>query len=248
MNRIFPSLALLALLLLTACAADPGQDAKPGEIVGRVVGVTDGDTIAVLSPTKTQYKVRLYGIDAPESRQDFGGRAKQELSGLVFNKDMRVLVMDTDRYGRTVGKVYVGQGDGAVYINRAMIERGMAWWYAEYAPKDTDLQEAEAKAKAAKLGLWGQGTPTPPWQWRRASKASKAGEPGADEEAEPENDTKANATDATANAQPTAPAGLCWLNTGSGVRHNEKCRYFNKTKAGRLCGPDEGKPCGECGG
>lgn len=39
-----------------------------------------------------------------------------------------------------------------------------------------------------------------------------------------------------------------WLNTTTGVRHNAGCKNFQKTKRGRMCGPDDGKPCGICGG
>jgi len=53
-----------------------------------VVGVADGDTITVLE-NRTQHKIRLYGIDAPEGGQDFGNRAKKFVSDLVFGKQVR---------------------------------------------------------------------------------------------------------------------------------------------------------------
>ena len=96
--------------------------AQAGPITGKVVGVSDGDTITVLTPAKESVKVRLYGIDAPESKQAFGARAKQELSGLVFGKAVRVEVVDKDRYGRTVGRVFVGDVD----VNLEMVRRGFA--------------------------------------------------------------------------------------------------------------------------
>jgi|SRR5581483_2373160 len=135
-------------------------------LVGRVVGVHDGDTITVLSEVdgkKVSTKVRLWGIDAPESKQAFGSRAKDELSGMVFNKAVRVEVQDKDRYGRTVGRVFVG----AVDANLAMVRAGFAWWYQTYAKKATDLQSAEAEARAAKRGLWSDKTPVAPWAFRR---------------------------------------------------------------------------------
>jgi micrococcal nuclease len=76
-------------------------------ITGKVIGIADGDTITVLE-NKTQYKIRLYGIDCPESRQDFGKREKQFTSSIAFGKTANVIKEDTDRYGRTVGIVYVG--------------------------------------------------------------------------------------------------------------------------------------------
>jgi endonuclease YncB( thermonuclease family) len=59
-------------------------------ITGKVVGVHDGDTLTVLTAAKESVKVRLYGIDAPESKQAFGARSKQELSELAFGKQVRV--------------------------------------------------------------------------------------------------------------------------------------------------------------
>jgi micrococcal nuclease len=56
------------------------------EYIGRVVGISDGDTITILDDRKQQIKVRLAEIDTPESAQPYGTRAKQELSGLVFGK------------------------------------------------------------------------------------------------------------------------------------------------------------------
>ena len=97
--------------------------------------VSDGDTITVLTHAKESVKVRHHGIDAPESKQAFGQRAKQELSGLVFGKEVIVEVKDKDRYGRTVGRVTIG----ALAVNVEMVRRGFAWWYRQYAKKDVEL-------------------------------------------------------------------------------------------------------------
>ena len=81
------------------------------ELVGKVVGVHDGDTLTLLVPDGAsfkQVKVRLGEIDTPESKQPYGERAKQALSDLAFGKPARVVVETTDKYGRTVGRVYVG--------------------------------------------------------------------------------------------------------------------------------------------
>ena len=88
---------LLAVLLQSSVFA--------AELEGQVVGVLDGDTIDVLTTTKTQVRVRLAGIDAPEKRQAFGNVSKKELSDLVFGKQVTVEWRKKDRYGRTVGKV-----------------------------------------------------------------------------------------------------------------------------------------------
>ena len=102
-NRTIKAILSLSALLLSARA-------QPQTITGKVVGVSDGDTITVLDASKRQHKVRLDGIDAPESSQDFGSRAKQSLSDLVFGKTVTVLGSKKDRYGRTLGKVMLSDG------------------------------------------------------------------------------------------------------------------------------------------
>jgi endonuclease YncB( thermonuclease family) len=98
-------------------------------------------------------------VDRRESErlhsQAFGSRAKQELSGLVFGKTVRVDGENMDRYGRTVGRVFVGDIPG------------FAWWYRSYAKKAVDLASAETDAKNARRGLWADKTPVPPWEFRR---------------------------------------------------------------------------------
>lgn len=146
------------------------------EYTGRVVGVSDGDTLTLLVPDGTSYrqvKVRLGEIDTPESKQPYGERAKQALSDLAFNQQARIVVQDTDRYGRTVGRVYVGDLD----VNAEMIRQGAAWVYRQYA-RDQSLLALEAEAKAAKRGLWSlpESQRMPPWEWRHggSAKASTA--------------------------------------------------------------------------
>ena len=92
-----------------------------------MVSIADGDTITVLE-NRTQYKIRLYGIDTPEKRQDFGNSAKQFTSEIVFGKQVRVVKKDIDRYRRIVGMVYVGNE----CLNEALIESGVAWVYRKY--------------------------------------------------------------------------------------------------------------------
>lgn len=134
-------------------------------ITGKVVGVSDGDTITVLDSNKHQVKVRLAQIDAPEKKQDYGQASKKALSTAVFNKNVTVEVATTDRYKRTVGKVLI---DG-VDVNLGQVNAGMAWVYRKYA-KDQAYFSAEDTAKAAKVGLWSQPNPTPPWEYRHSGK------------------------------------------------------------------------------
>lgn len=148
---------ILALWTLPALAAD---------FPARVVGVFDGDTLTVLTAEKRQMKIRLHGIDAPETGQDFGARAKRAASDLAFGKDVTVRERDEDRYGRTVAEVILPDKRS---LDREMVREGLAWCYREYAPADRDLASLEAEARAAKRGLWSQSGAVPPWDWRRSN-------------------------------------------------------------------------------
>jgi endonuclease YncB( thermonuclease family) len=144
---------LLAALLCLSAAA------QPQTITGKVVAIADGDTLTVLDASNKQHKIRLDGIDAPESSQDFGSRAKQSLSDLVFGKTVTAISSKKDRYGRTLGKVML---DGK-NVNLEQIRRGMAFFYRQYAkelrPEDAvEYEKAENFAKAGKLGLWADPT------------------------------------------------------------------------------------------
>ncbi len=137
---------------------------------GKVVAVTDGDTVRVLDANKQQYKIRLLGIDAPEKRQPFGNKSKQSLSDLVFGKNMEVHYRKTDRYGRVLGKIVLNGLD----INLEQIKRGFAWYYKKYE-KSQEMGDrkkyfdAEVAARAAKVGLWTQSSElaVAPWDFRK---------------------------------------------------------------------------------
>jgi micrococcal nuclease len=133
------------------------------QFTGKVVGISDGDTISVLHEGKA-VKVRLHGIDTPEKAQAFGTRAQQFTGELVFQHEVTVVVRDTDRYGRIVGEVRLPDGRS---LNQELVRAGMAWWYRQYAPHDTTLAQLEADARVAKRGLWADAHPVPPWEWRK---------------------------------------------------------------------------------
>ena len=139
--------------------------AQRPQTVGRVVGVQDGDTLTVLGPDQQQIRVRLVGIDAPESRQPYGAASKKSLSDLVFGKEVRLAGQEKDRYGRTLGNVYLGD----LWINREQVVRGLAWHYTYYSD-DPSLAAAEAEARQFHRGLWQDRRPVPPWDWRRQGK------------------------------------------------------------------------------
>lgn len=169
-------LGIVVLLLLSACSA------RREVLRGEVVGVTDGDTITVLDDRKQTHKIRLQGIDAPERKQAFSERSKQNLSRLVFGKRVEVHERGRDRWGRILGKVMVAPPDcpssdcpTTLDVNLAQIESGLAWWYRHFAreqpPEDRAAYEAaELRAREARTGLWSDPSPVPPWEFRRAKK------------------------------------------------------------------------------
>jgi len=137
---------------------------------GKVVGVSDGDTVMVLTSERRPMKVRMHGVDAPESAQPFGQASKRFLSNPAYGKRVVVHVKDKDRYGRSVAILKVAGRD----VNLASVRAGMSWWYRRYAPLASDLQAAEEEARVAKRGIWSEPSPTPPWDWRNAARRSSS--------------------------------------------------------------------------
>lgn len=152
---------LFSLLLL---ATTPTLAAT---LSGKVVSVADGDTITILTPDKEQFKIRLVEIDAPEKDQPYGQKSKQSLSDMVFGKDVSVEWSKTDKYKRTLGRVFVGDTD----VNLQQVKNGAAWAYTQYLTDDR-IKQAEDEARAAKAGLWALQADQimPPWEWRHGGK------------------------------------------------------------------------------
>jgi len=136
-------------------------------LIGSVIKVVDGDTLDVqVGPGK--HRIRLAEIDAPERNQPWGDEAKQGLAFKVLKQEVRVVVTDTDRYGRQVGKIFLGQTD----INRSMVSEGHAWVYRQYS-QDERLIEIEIMAREAGVGLWNRGDAVPPWDWRKGKRSNR---------------------------------------------------------------------------
>lgn len=153
--------------ILCVAVASVGASATGQSLAGRVVGVADGDTLTLLDSSHRQHKIRLSGVDAPESGQAFGNRSKTSLSDCAFGKLAVVEGDKLDRYGRTIGRVVV---DG-VDCNLRQVQLGMAWHYVKYASERPAAESsvyaaAEAKARARKLGLWADPHAMAPWDWR----------------------------------------------------------------------------------
>jgi len=158
-------ITLLFILLITHCLV------QAGTLTGRVVRVTDGDTIVVLGPGNAQHKVRLQGIDAPERGQAYGTKSKEHLSDSVAGKFVVVEYSKRDRYERILGKVLLGGED----MNLEQIEAGLAWHYKKYQNEQTTVDrvkysDAEREARMERHGLWHDANPVPPWEYRQAKR------------------------------------------------------------------------------
>ena len=134
---------------------------------GEVVGVADGDTIAVIHQLE-KISIRLYGIDTPEKKQAFGNKARRYTNATVRKKSVKIVPIEQDRYGRTVAMVFVA----GECLNEALIRDGYAWVYRKYCRKDFcgDWLRLESIARENRQGLWLDRNPTPPWEWRKQSK------------------------------------------------------------------------------
>jgi endonuclease YncB( thermonuclease family) len=135
-----------------------------------VVSVHDGDTLK-LSDGRT---VRLKGIDAPEISQPYGIESRNLLTMLTRKKKIRIAFHGKDRYGRTLGEIFVGKRS----VNHSMVSRGAAWWFRSFAPADNKLRRLEEDARKHKVGLWRSPNVVSPWDWRKANdrRARIAGE------------------------------------------------------------------------
>jgi len=134
-----------------APGAEGAQTARApglGAFSGRVF-VIDGDTIEV-----GRSRVRLFGMDAPETDQYGGRAARSRLIRLAGGRDVRVEPVAVDRYGRIVGRVRLGTLD----LSAAMVR-----YHADYV-------HLESEARAARRGLWGgRGIGDPSAHRRRAA-------------------------------------------------------------------------------
>lgn len=134
---------------------------QAGEIYGKVLHVVDGDTVWIAADSR-QIKVRLWGIDAPESRQPGGKEATIYLTNRIKGKSVRVITHGQDKYRRTIGVIWLDNTD----INLDMIAAGHAWHYDRYAPHARNYAKAQAQAATLRNGLWAQKNPVSPWEYR----------------------------------------------------------------------------------
>lgn len=161
---ILGEVMLRLLFILLAFAGSAYADA----LSGRIVSITDGDTVYLLDAQNQQHKIRIAGIDAPEKIQPFGAKSQTNLGRLAFQQNATADCPKRDRYGRLICKVVVNGQD----IGLQQVTDGMAWWYGQYAkeqsPEDRAAYErAETMARLGRLGLWVDSKAIPPWDWRK---------------------------------------------------------------------------------
>lgn len=179
MNRykFLPRAAFFLLLALMICLSTTPASAKQPlwVIEGVVERVTDGDTIIVLTGA-TKLKIRLYGIDAPETEKNFAGGYKPgqpfgeeaflALKEKIAGRKVVIEALDKDkRYHREVAIIRYNGRD----INQEMVDEGWAWAYRQYLdrPYASGYIGSEEGARRARRGLWQQNNPKPPWEFRK---------------------------------------------------------------------------------
>ena len=134
-------------------------------VTGTVTKVSDGDTIHVTTPERTKLRVRLYGVDAPETPkinqrtgrinkpgQPRGEESWKALEAKIMGRQVRLEIIDIDRYKRMVGMIWIGERN----INLEMVREGYAEAYVEYLkePYRSQFMRAEMEAKSARKGIW----------------------------------------------------------------------------------------------
>ena len=156
----------------TQSSSPKARAAQSGE--GKVVRVIDGDTVDV-AMAEGNVRIRLYAIDCPEDGQPWGKTATAGLIKLVGKKTARIESHGEDKYGRTLGTLYVEQSDGTeMNVNERMVMLGHAWvmqaFYDHLPPeRKNSLSRIENWARNKKVGLWKTPTPIPPWEWRKSN-------------------------------------------------------------------------------
>lgn len=165
----------LLLVVMLLMLAVPGWAKDPIRIIsGQVTKISDGDTIQVVDAAGVKVKVRIYGIDAPETSkgnnpgQPFGEDAKTALVDMIYHQQVRLEVQAIDRYKRLVSLVFLNDKN----VSLEMVKMGYAWAYKKYLerPSASEYIEAENEARRSKIGIWKDNNPQPPWEFRKISK------------------------------------------------------------------------------
>jgi micrococcal nuclease len=134
-------------------------------LIGKVIGIKDGDTVEVIDKLNKTTILRLAEVDCPEKKQPFGIKAKQFTADAIYLKTVKYIVTDKDRYGRSVAKIFYQNK----YLSAEIIKNGMGWHYKKYSTSQ-ELALFEKQARSLKIGLWMDPNPIYPSEWRKAKK------------------------------------------------------------------------------
>ena len=151
-------------LLLVANAVQ--ADAPARVLTGYVSRVMDGDSL-VLRSAGGDIELRLAEIDTPEKGQPYAENSRRALQGMLLGRRIRAEVLERDRYGREVARVY--RLPEELWVNEELVRRGHAWVYRRYV-RDPHLYEVEREAREQGRGLWAlpEAEREAPWKWRKA--------------------------------------------------------------------------------
>ena len=172
MKTIITIVILLWGFWLPAIILSPPTDNRSGggkAIVASISGFNKGDCIVINSGGR-KITVTLWGIDAPELDQPGGKEAVANLHRLVGNGKVRIEVVNRDRFGRLMAKVYSGN----TYLNLQMAIDGYAWWDRHFASAAREIQAAETQARQARRGIWQNANNIEPFEWRKKFTTSQS--------------------------------------------------------------------------
>ncbi|MFP4049836.1 MAG: thermonuclease family protein, partial [Desulfovermiculus sp.] len=133
-----------------------------------VLWVTDGDSLTVIDRDFRLQRIRVYGIDCPESDQPFGFKARMKTAWEVWCRPVILHPVEEDRYGRLVARVQRHNTD----LSAVLVSSGLAWVYDRYCRKSVcrKWSEMEGHARQNEQGLWSESDPVPPWDWRQGER------------------------------------------------------------------------------
>jgi endonuclease YncB( thermonuclease family) len=149
-------LCIALLSVIETLHAQRPTDLVNRRFVAEVTHVADGDSLEVLIPPARKVRLRLHGVDTPESNEPFNDRARTFTRVLMFGRNVAVVGKDVDRYGRLVARVTVDDVDAS----ESIIAAGLGCTFRQYA-RDPALETAQDNARRSQQGFWARNTPRP---------------------------------------------------------------------------------------
>ncbi len=135
---------------------------------GKITKVYDGETFWVKLNGGDVDSVKLWGIDSPELKQEFGNAALKNLKSLIYKEvNLEYKTRDKDNYMLAIVTYKTRAGED-VNLNYHLVEKGYAW--KSKFSKDKKLEKLQKQAEKNKAGLWKSTNPIPPWEWKKHNK------------------------------------------------------------------------------